>query len=709
MSALRQPAPAPSEPASRGSRAADEGRLRRLWSRFKSILARPVDGASLAVFRIAAGVVMLLETFSLILPSGANIATRITPLETYYTGAALAWHAPYPLFSWLPMLPPAGIYALTAALGLSAAAVALGLFYRISAVLLFLSWGYLYAVESTRTYWMSYYYLELVAVFLLIWIPAARRYSLDARRRKLAPAPIPFWPVFLLRAQLVITYSYAGAAKLNSDWLLHAVPVRDFLKTAGGEGWLQSPALAFFLSYAGAAFDLSIGFLLLFRRTRAAGFVLMVLFHGFNHFYLFDDIVWFPLLGIATATIFLPPDWPERLRRRFAARAPKSVRGPAFMPISRLVPAFAALWILFQAAVPLRHYFIPGDGRFTWEGLAFSWRLKAEIYRSTPAEISLHDPALFSTGPGGKTRIDWNEWKGERILYRAVKPARVDWTTLPELAVILEPELGERILYNPYARGGPILTRPEALERLNELWSALYGRAPQGIHPAIPLNTILDGYIQALHAKGGPVPRGRRESLDMILRLHGRSGNSQMLPILRRMHPFALEGAAAETAPFFVIEDPALFHSGAYKVNRAAWKSPEPGRYIHAPAPPLVIHTALDRSRRSGFPRACVVDSNGPQTPPRISWDYLQDLSISKGMHISTQPFLLQLYAERVAALWEREHGRRPAVYARASVSLNGRPYQLLVDPAADLASVSVRHLWRNPWIRDLEHRRLSK
>lgn len=56
-----------------------------------------------------------------------------------------------------------------------------GLFYRLAALAVFLSWGYLYAIESTRTYWMSYHYLELLVTFLLIWMPAANRYSVGLR------------------------------------------------------------------------------------------------------------------------------------------------------------------------------------------------------------------------------------------------------------------------------------------------------------------------------------------------------------------------------------------------------------------------------------------------------------------------------------------------------------------------------------------------
>ncbi len=65
----------------------------------------------------------------------------------------------------------------------------------------------------------------------------------------------------------------------------------------------QSSEFAYFLSWSGAAFDLSVGFLLLFRRTRFFGMVLILIFHSTNHFLIFNDMV-VPLLGILTALIF---------------------------------------------------------------------------------------------------------------------------------------------------------------------------------------------------------------------------------------------------------------------------------------------------------------------------------------------------------------------------------------------------------------------
>jgi hypothetical protein len=244
--------------------------------------------------------------------------------------------------------------ALVWVLALAGLTMALGFFYRISAAVVFLVWAYLYAVESTRTYWMSHYYLVLLITFLMIWMPAARRYSIDARRRG-DSLPIPFWPVFVLRGQLVITYFYAGVAKLNADWLLDAEPVRYFLAqphVATPFDWvnaiLRSNAFAYFISIAGAIFDLAIGFLLLFPATRVPGVILMCLFHATNHFVFFQDIGWFPLLGVATASIFLRPEWPERFVNWFRIQRPAELRPravPQAIRTSQFAAPFVTLWL----------------------------------------------------------------------------------------------------------------------------------------------------------------------------------------------------------------------------------------------------------------------------------------------------------------------------------------------------------------------------
>jgi vitamin K-dependent gamma-carboxylase len=714
----------------------------------KKLLATPVSGASLALFRIAFGLVMCLEAYSLTQPIG-SIAGGVTQIQNYYTASDGGLHFPYAGFGWLPLLGPRWISLLVGVLGLAGLSLAAGFRYRTSAAIVFLIWGYFYAVESTRTYWMSYYYLELLIAFLLIWMPAARRYSVDAglARDKNLPKTVPYWTVMLLRGQLVITYFYAGIAKLNADWLLDGIPVRYFLtrpevvsRVEWLQGWLYSPELALLICYAGAFFDLAVGFLLLIHRARILGIVLMFVFHGTNHFILFNDLVWFPLVGVTTALIFLEPDWPERFGRWlrkpvfnrpdwrwlgagalalpvFGAALgwkfrPSVARNPAPLPIGRWVAPFVVAWLAWQATFPARHYLIPGDARMTFEGLAFSWRLKAEVYRASPAEITIRDPQFISTDGAGETSINWNAWRGDKAIYRAVTPGEINWSELPEVVVLFEPILGERVLYNPLAGPDAPRTEIQAMARAAEIWRENYGRTPPNLRRTIPLDEILGGYATAVRTRGGPILTNRADILAILGDPLNPDG-AYMKSFLRRMHPFATKNEPAPTAPFLLIDDPGVFTASSelsIRLDRGGWKAGEHTRglagpkYVHAGGEPIILHFALTPEFRPALPRTCIVDAQvGPPEPPVISWDYRREMSTSKQMHISTQPFLLRRYARRVADAWEKEHGRRPAVHAKTALSLNFRPPQEFVDPEADLASVRRKWLGHNAWIRDLE------
>ena len=731
------------------------------WQRFKELLASPVNGASLAMFRMAVGFVMFLEAYSICQPSAS--VNGSTALKTYYAGSDIHFSFPYEGFEWLPLWPANWITVLVWALGIAGLLMAAGFLYRASAAVVFLVWGYFYAIESTRTYWMSYYYLELLATFLMIWMPAARRYSVDAwlARNREGPRTVPDWTIVLLRGQLVIAYFYAGVAKLNTDWMLDAMPVRWFLEKPHVAARLQhlfgpgsaeavknlvhSPALAYFISWVGAVFDLAAGFLLLNRRTRMFGMILMLIFHGINHFILFTDIVWFPLVGVTTALIFLDTDWPERFwkwirRPRFArpdwgwflaglltvpgvgaalgwklAPTPRPRRQNLFQLSAVTVP-LVLFWLAWQALMPLRHYLIPGDARFTFEGLRWSWRLKADYYRSEPCEVTVVDPAIVSTNT---TTIYWTNWLGDPVLYRRITPGRLDWSMLPEVVVLLEPLIGERILFNPYAGVETPRTEQQSRERVNQIWRETYDRPPQRVNPTVRIDDILTGYAKALSKRGQPVPESRN-ILTSLNELHGRSGTGELVPVLRRMTPFALLGEPVRPAPFLVIEDPVLIHgpmTSVLRVDRKAWRNSPQTRaqrgppHQHVGVEPMIIYQGnLGSEVREEMPQYALMDSQDDfNRPPWIWWNYLKELNLSKGMHISTYPFLMRRYARRIADRWQHDYGRRPAVRASTGLSLNGRPSQPVVDPAADLASVPTKFFGRNPWILDLKTPRIPK
>lgn len=764
------------------------------FGRVAARLARPVSGASLAVFRIALGLVMAMEAYCLTVSNSQIIASGETPLSTYYTGPDVTFHFPFPGVEWLPLLPPAWIHAIVVLLAVSGVTMALGLFSRISAATVFLSWTYLWCVESTRTYWQSHFYLEVLATFLMIWMPAARRYSLDAwlarrkKDRKSAPPTIPFWPIFLLRGQLVIAYFYAGVCKLNKDWLLDAVPVRWFLAdpkitepyrpylTPGllewVEGVLQSSQFAYFISYTGALFDLCIGLLLLIRRTRIFAMILMVIFHAMNHFVIFDDIGMFPVLGIATATIFLDPDWPERFWRwlkspcvaqpnwRWLAvgavvappigallgwklpptSAAAGTRQGAGPPGRRgvAVAVFVVAWLAWQAILPMRHYFIAGDGRFTYEGMSFSWRLKSDARLGMPHELYIADQKIISRDPQtGEAVINWDAWHGEKLIVRITQPDRVNWIALPEIVVVLEPITGERIIYNPYSRYvGPPRPEDASRARVKYLWRDWYNRETE-VEPTMKLAEALTALTEALEEfgiRGEAVDEladllARADRLDAIRPDHSSvveigiqtravleerlvklaGAREAIRPILQKVDPFALYGQQPLPYPFLTIEDPRLFDATETEFQRIDRKAWHDRRYQSGPTDPLILHVgSIDASIWDMLPQAFIRDYlNSPDRAPLIRWNSGRDLTLSKLMHTSLQPFYLRRYARRVAQIWEDEYGRRPAIHAMTQMGLNGRPKQLLVDPSADLASVSVRWFGHNDWIMDLQTPRI--
>lgn len=66
--------------------------------------------------------------------------------------------------------------------------------------------------------------------FLMIFLPANSYFSVDAARNpKLKAEFIPSWTIDVIKLLLFIVYFYAGLAKLNSDWLFQAMPLKIWL------------------------------------------------------------------------------------------------------------------------------------------------------------------------------------------------------------------------------------------------------------------------------------------------------------------------------------------------------------------------------------------------------------------------------------------------------------------------------------------------
>ncbi len=354
--------------------------LRRWIAALESRLFAPCDIASLVMFRILFGAIMLWEVWRYF---------DMDRIRRYYIEPG--FHFTYPGFGWISPWPGAGMYWHFAAMGILAAFITVGFLYRVSAALFFLAFTYVYLLDEAR--YLNHFYLVSLLAFLVIFVPAHRCRSVDAR---LHPAirseSVPAWPLWLLRAQVAIVYFYAGLAKLNADWL-RGQPMRTWIAERTDDpvfGSLFARAWAgWAFSYGGLLFDLLVVPLLLWRRTRALAFVLAVMFHLLN--YRMFSIGIFPWLMIAATTLFLPPDWPRRLISTPAASPLPGAATPA--RARRLIMGCIAAWLAIQLLVPLRHLFYPGTVHWTEEGHRFSWHMKLRDKSATTKFIAT-DPGL---------------------------------------------------------------------------------------------------------------------------------------------------------------------------------------------------------------------------------------------------------------------------------------------------------------------------
>lgn len=283
-------------------------------------------------------------------------------------------------FEWVK---PIGVYTplLFAICGVAALCVAIGLWYRWSSILLFLSFSYIELMDKT-TYLNHYYFVSLVSLVLIL-LPAHTRFSVDAwRDERIARKYVPRFTINILRVMLGIVYFYAGLAKVNSDWLLHAQPLSIWLPakndlpligTVLGEKWV-----AYLFSWFGCIYDLSIPFLLSFRLTRLWAYCTVIVFHVLTA-WLFPIGV-FPWVMIVSTLIFFPASFFENLfgyiRVIIPKFADKGLGVYRYGPFSgRVVPLFLCFFLFVQLLFPLRYVLYPGELFWTEEGYRFSWRV----------------------------------------------------------------------------------------------------------------------------------------------------------------------------------------------------------------------------------------------------------------------------------------------------------------------------------------------
>jgi len=274
-------------------------------------------------------------------------------------------------------------YLLFIICGISALFVAFGYKYRIAIITFFLSFTYIELMDKT-TYLNHYYFISLVS-FIMIFLPAHVYFSIDASRNKqLAHQYIPRVNIDVIKVLLAIVYFYAGLAKLNSDWLIEGMPLKIWLPSKYDLPFLgdllHKQWLIYAFAWGGALYDLSIPFLLFFRKTRVLAFTLVVIFHVLTR--VLFPIGMFPYIMIVSATIFFDAKFHEKILNWFSKLLKTNIEifnnGKKLIAQINMIKAKAVFFITFllcQLFIPFRHLAYPDELFWTEEGFRFSWRV----------------------------------------------------------------------------------------------------------------------------------------------------------------------------------------------------------------------------------------------------------------------------------------------------------------------------------------------
>ncbi len=286
-------------------------------------------------------------------------------------------------FYWVELLAPQWMYAIHALMLLGAIGITIGIFYRWSALLYFLTFTYTELIDLT--YYLNHYYFVSIVSLLLVFVPANRRFSVDAW---LQPAIYrrltPRWSVGIFKLQIAIVYVYAGLAKLNYDWLVRALPLKiwvpanDTLPLIGPLfKWKITPYL---FSWAGMLYDTSIVFWLSWRKTRLLAYLSVIAFHVLTG--LMFQIGVFPIVMIGATWIYFSEQFHERLllgmekiTSRLSAQPVFAPAASSLRPTPVWITALLVAHFIFQLLLPWRYVGYPGNLFWTEEGYRFSWRV----------------------------------------------------------------------------------------------------------------------------------------------------------------------------------------------------------------------------------------------------------------------------------------------------------------------------------------------
>ena len=347
--------------------------------RIQSYLNLRITSNSLAVYRILFGLLMFLSLCRFWSKGW---------IENLYIEPD--FHFSYYLFEWVKPLGE-WTYVIFIIAIISSLFISVGYKYRLSIIVFFLSFTYIELMDKT-TYLNHYYFVSILS-FLLIFLPANAAFSVDNLISKVSYKKVPLWTVDSLKLLIAIVYVYAGLAKLNSDWLIDAMPLKIWLTSKYhfpliGETLFQQEWFHYFMSWGGMIYDLMIPFLLFYSRTRVFAFFLVIIFHALTK--ILFPIGMFPYIMIVSSIIFFSPQFHDRLISFIKEMLKKITSLISLFKINikgvynnkdydykykKTVLFSVVFFFVVQIIFPFRYVLYPGELFWHEQGYRFSWRV----------------------------------------------------------------------------------------------------------------------------------------------------------------------------------------------------------------------------------------------------------------------------------------------------------------------------------------------
>ncbi|MFB0948255.1 MAG: HTTM domain-containing protein [Spirosomataceae bacterium] len=338
---------------------------------FNNLFSKRTSIASLVIFRVVFGVLMIISTLRFMMAGWINEHFIDPPFHFKFYG-----------FEWVEVLSPFGMYVLHGVMLLASVGITLGLFYRLSAAVLFLTFTYVELIDLT--YYLNHYYFVSLICLLLIFIPANGFASLDVKFNFRKPlSHVPAWNINILKFQIFFVYFYAGLAKLNYDWLVNSLPLKIWLPANDKIPFLGSffahEYAPYIFSWGGMLYDTFIVFFLLWKPTRIWAYICVIIFHTIVG--ILFQIGIFPVMMIGVTLIFF--SWEFIMPNAFAESGEqlpttnKQVEEPKIEKYynKRIQNSLLIGFIVFQFLFPWRYVLYPGSLFWTEEGYRFSWRV----------------------------------------------------------------------------------------------------------------------------------------------------------------------------------------------------------------------------------------------------------------------------------------------------------------------------------------------